>query len=75
MEIHLLRPVRCVPLCMFVLFIGVFWASGAYSSAIEDLAKAAQKEGVLNFIDTAEFADPSFTKLLQEGIKKKYGVT
>jgi iron(III) transport system substrate-binding protein len=64
-----------MPACVLALFCGILVVPAVQAASIEELAKAAQKEGALNFIDTAEFADPSFTNVLEDGIKKKYGVT
>jgi len=60
---------------MLVLFGGICSGSDAQSASMEELVKAAQKEGSLNYIDRSGFSALKFTKAIERGIKKKYGIT
>jgi len=75
MAIHFRRFSKSIFVCMLAIFFGIFSASAAQSASMEELVKAAQKEGSLNFIDKSGFSSLKFTRAIESGIKKKYGIT
>ena len=75
MTTHFRTLVRSTSACVLALLCGIYSPSMAWSASMQELIEATQKEGTINFLDTAEFTDPAFTKAIEQGIKKKYGVT
>ncbi len=74
MDVYSRKLIRNTLAPVLAVFCGMYAPSPAQSASMEELVKAAQKEGSLTYIDKSNFADLKFTGAIESAIEKKYGV-